>query len=121
MCWGYPITQLSSYLIGQTRPILPFEINGSLEEGGPSLIGKFLTQPWTYMGFLGTIFIASMGIYCLKKFWCRPALPHHRPYTPASSWHAIVDDDVEAAPIYRSRGQVENPVRAHKNHDLHME
>ena len=35
--------------------------------------------------------------------------------------HAIVDDDVEAAPIYRSKSTVEKPVRSHKNHVPHIE
>ena len=79
------ITQLYSHLIGQSKHSLPFEINRSSEEEGPTLIGKFLTHPGTYMGFLGMIFIASIGIYCLKKFWCRPASPRYQSYTPASS------------------------------------
>ena len=40
---------------------------------------------------------------------------------PQSLQHAIVDDDVEVAPIYRSRGMVEEPRRPHKNHYLHTE
>ena len=52
-----PLTQLYRHLIGQSKPILPFEMIKSSEEEGPSLIGKFLTNPGTYMGFLGMIFI----------------------------------------------------------------
>ena len=34
----------------------------------------------------------------------------------------IVDDNVEAAPIYRCNGKAGQPiVRPHKNYDLHME
>ena len=116
-----PITKLYSHLIGQSKPILPFEINRSSEEEGPSLIGKFRTYPGTYMGFHGTIFSACMGIYYLKNFWCRPTSSRCWPYSPALSWHTTVDDNVEAAPIYRSGGKAENPVRPNQNHDLHME
>ena len=35
--------------------------------------------------------------------------------------YTIVDDDVEAAPIYRCDGRAKQPTRPHKNHDLHME
>ena len=36
--------------------------------------------------------------------------------------YTIVDDDVEAAPIYRCNGKARQPiVRPHKNHDLHIE
>ena len=36
--------------------------------------------------------------------------------------HNIVDDDVEATPIYRCNSKAEQPtIRHHENHDLHME
>ena len=36
--------------------------------------------------------------------------------------YTIVDDNVEAAPIYRCDGKAGQPiVRPHENHDLHME
>ena len=35
--------------------------------------------------------------------------------------YTIVDDDVEAAPIYRCNGKVLPPTRAHKNHSLAIE
>ena len=35
--------------------------------------------------------------------------------------HTIVDDDVEAAPIYRCNGKTGQPtIRPHENHDLFM-
>ena len=34
-----------------------------------------------------------------------------RQYSPVSSQHVIVDDDLEVAPIYRCGGKVEKPVR----------
>ena len=35
--------------------------------------------------------------------------------------YTIVDDDVEAAPIYRCDGKAQQPTRPHENHGLHME
>ena len=35
--------------------------------------------------------------------------------------YAIVDDDVEAAPIYRCDDKAPQPTRPHKNHSLCME
>ena len=32
-----------------------------------------------------------------------------------------MEDDVEVASIYRHGGKVEEPIRPHKNHDLHIE
>ena len=77
-----PVTLLFRHLIGQSKPFLPFEMNRCSEEVGPFLIGTFLTHPGTYIGYPCTKLIASMGIYCLKKLWCRPASPRHVPYTP---------------------------------------
>ena len=34
--------------------------------------------------------------------------------------YTIVDDDVEAAPIYRCDGKAQQPTRPHENHGLHM-
>ena len=56
-------------------------------------------------------FIVCIGVYCLKSFLCRPAIPMHQPYSLVSSQHAMLDDDVEVAPIYRSGGMVEKSVR----------
>ena len=35
--------------------------------------------------------------------------------------YTVVDDDVEAAPIYRCNGRAKQPTRPHKNHGVHME
>ena len=35
--------------------------------------------------------------------------------------YTIVDENVEAAPIYRCDGKAQLPTRPHENHDLHME
>ena len=35
--------------------------------------------------------------------------------------YTIVDDDVEATPIYRCNGRAKQPTRSHENHGLHME
>ena len=116
----FPITQLCKHMIGLGEPILPFEINRDMEEG-PCLTWKLLTHPGTYIGTIGVIFVVCIGIYCLKGFWCWSATPRYQPYSPVSLWHAVVDNTVEVAPIYRSRGMVEKPVRSCENNDLCME
>ena len=35
--------------------------------------------------------------------------------------YKIVDDDIEAAPIYRCDDKAQQPTRPHANHGLHME
>ena len=44
-----------------------------------------------------------------------------QPYIPVSLQHAIVDDNVEVVPIYRTRGMADKTIRLCENHDLHME
>ena len=62
-----------------------------------------------------------IGFNCFKRFWFKPATPRHWPYSPVSMWHGIVDDNVEAAKIYRRGGLVEEPRKPHKNHVLDIE
>ena len=115
-----PVTQVYKPMIGQSEPILPFEIKRDTEEG-PFLTWKLLTHLGTYIGTSGMIFVVCVGVYCLKRSWFRPATPRHWPYPSVSSWHAILADDVEVALTYRGSGIVEKPVRPCKNHDLCME
>ena len=115
-----PITQIYKHVIGQSEPILPFEINGDMNKG-PSLTQKLLIHPGTYIGTIGMIVAICVGAYCFKRSLFRPATLRYWPYSPVSLKHAIVDDEVEAVPIYRGGGTVDKPVRPHKNHDLHME
>ena len=115
-----PIAQLYRYITGQSKPILLLQINRDTEEE-PSFTWKLLTHPGTYIGTISMIFIACIGFYCLKRFWYRPATPRQWPYLPVSLQHTIVDDDVEVASIYRSKGTVKKPVIPNRNHELHTE
>ena len=45
----------------------------------------------------------------------------HQPLQPGNMQYTIVDDVVEAAPIYRFDGKVLPPTRPHENHGLAME
>ena len=114
--------QSHSYLkimINTDEPVHSFTIKDNDKDS--SSIWIFLTHPETYMGIIGLIFTVCIGVYCFKIFWMRPATPRHWAYSPVSLQYAIVDDDVEVAPIYRCRGMAEEPRRSCKNHDLHIE
>ena len=104
-----------------TALILPFEMNSSSEEEGPSLTGKFLTHTGTYMGFLSMIFIASMEIYCLKKFLVWTCLTKGPTLYPSFIITCHRGWWCRGTTLLQKWGKVENPVRPHKNHDLHME
>ena len=45
----------------------------------------------------------------------------HQPLQPGTLQYTIVDDDVEAALIYRCNGKVQQPTRPHENHGLDIE
>ena len=109
----------SSTEINASEPIHSFTIKDDDEDS--FLIWTILKHPGTYIGTIGMIFAVCIDVYCFKRFWIRSATPRHQPYSPISSLHAIVDDDVEAAPIYRHRWMVEKPIRPHRNHDLCIE
>ena len=115
-----PITQLYRHMISQSEPVVPFELN-SIRDEESFLTWKLLTHPGTYVRTIHMILAICIGIYSFKRFWFRPATQRHRPFSPVSLQHAIVDDDVEAAPIYRSKGTVRKPLRPCKNHVLHIE
>ena len=100
-------------MINTSEPVHLFTFNKDDDED-PSPKWTILMLPGTYIG-LWYNFAVCIGVYCFKKFWFKPATPRHWPYSPGSSQHAIVDDNVEAAPIYKSVGMGEEPRRPHKN------
>ena len=112
-------TQLYRDMINASEPIHSFTIKD--DDDDSSLIWTILKHPGTYIGTICMIIAVCIGVYCFKRFWVRPAIPRCQPYYPVSLWHAIVDDDVEVAPIYRHGGKVEKPIRPLRNHDLHIE
>ena len=70
---------------------------------------------------IGSLIPAGLGIFCSYFFWCQPARLLCQPLQPGTMQYTIVDDDVEAAPIYRCDGKALQPARPHENHGLHIE
>ena len=70
---------------------------------------------------IGSLIPASLGIFCCYFFWCQPATLVHKPLQPGTMQYTFVNDDVEAAPIYRCDGKASQPTRPCENHSLHME
>ena len=64
---------------------------------------------------------AVLGIFCCYFFWCLPARLACQPPQPGTMQYTIVDDDIEAEPIYRCDGRAKRPTRPCENHNLHME
>ena len=66
-------------------------------------------------------YTSRFGIFCFYFFWCWPARLACQPLQPGTMQYTIVDDDVEAAPIYSSDGKASQPARPCGNHGLHIE
>ena len=66
----------------------------------------------------GSLIPAGLGIFCCYFFWCQPARLVHQPLQPGNMLYTIVDDDVEAAPIYRCNGKALHPTRPRENYGL---
>ena len=77
-------------------------------------------HPGTYIGTICMIFAVCIGVYCFKDAGSELP-PMHQLYSPVSSQHAIVNDNVEVAQIYRCADMAEEPRRCHNNHDLHID
>ena len=59
-----------------------------------------------------------MDNFVVTSFGAKPARLVHQPLQPGNMQYTIVDDNVEAAPIYRCNGKAPQP---HKNHGLAIE
>ena len=74
-----------------------------------------------YVMAVGSLILVGLGVFCCYFFWCQPARLVCQPLQPGTMQYTIVDDDVEATPIYRCDGMASQPTRPQKNHGLHME
>ena len=54
---------------------------------------------------IGLLIPAGLGIFCCYFFWCHPAKLACQHLQPGTPQYTIVDDDVEAAPIYICDGK----------------
>ena len=74
-----------------------------------------------YITAIGLLIPAGLGLFHCYFFWCQPARLACQPLQPGNMQYTIVDDDVEAAPIYRCSGKVLQPTRPCENHGLAIE
>ena len=113
-----PVAHL--YMIDNNIPILPFNLTDeSINDKGS--IWTLFSHTGIYIMAIGLLMAAGLGIFCCYFMWCWPAILVCQPFQSGSLWHTIVDNDVEAASIYRGNGKNGQPViRPCENHDLHM-
>ena len=84
--------------------ITPFSHEKST--GDTDSIWTLFSHKVVYVMAIGSLIPAGLGIFCCYFFWCQPARLAHQPLEPGTMQYTIVDDDVEAAPIYRCHGKV---------------
>ena len=70
---------------------------------------------------IGSLIPADLGIFCCYFCWCQPARLACQSLQPGTMQYTIVDDDVEATPIYRCNGKASQPIRPCDNNGLHIE
>ena len=115
-----PVNKIYQHMINGTQHITPFN-TADESTGDTDSIWTLFSHAGLYVMAIGLLIPAGLGIFCCYFFWCWPARLAHQPLQPGNLWYTIVDDDVEAAPIYRCDGKVLSPTRPHKNHGLAIE
>ena len=113
-----PVHKIYQHLLNSTLPIIPF--NTESTENTDSIWTLF-THLGIYVSAIGLLIPVGIGLFCCYFFWCQPAKLACQPLQPGNMWYTIMDDNVEAAPIYRCDGKVPQPTRPHENHGLAIE
>ena len=113
------VGQLYSYMAIGIQHITSFSSEEST--GDTDSIQTLFSHTRVYVMAIGSPIPAGLWIFCCYFFWCWPAKLACWPLQPGNMQYTIVDDDVEAAPIYRCDGKTSQPIRPCKNHGLHIE
>ena len=115
-----PIDQLYKHMVNSNRPITPFiSTDESIED--TAFLWTLFSHTGIYVTAIGLLIPAGLGIFFCYFFWCWPARLACWPLQSGSTWHTVVDANVEAASIYRCNSKAGQPIlRLHKNHDLCM-
>ena len=115
-----PIDQLYKHMFSSNWPITPFiSTNESIDD--TASLWTLFSHTGIYVMATGSLIPVGLGIFCCYFFWCWPARLACWPLQSGSLQHTIVDDDVEAAPIYRYNIKAGQPImRPSENQDLCM-
>ena len=113
-----PVGQLYGHMAKDIQHITPFPPEEST--GDTDSTWTLFSHTGVYVMAIGSLIPAGLGIFCYYFFWCRPARLACQPLQPGTMQYTFVDDDVEAAPIYRCDGKASQPARPHENHGLCM-
>ena len=107
-------------MINSKGPITPF-ISTDESTDDTAFLWTSFSHTGIYVMAIGLLIPAGLGIFCCYFSWCWPARLAHWPLWSGSMQHTIVDDDVEAAPIYRYDSMAgQSTIRPCENHYLCM-
>ena len=116
-----PLDKLYKQMITSNGPMNPF-LSTDESIGETVSVWTVFSHAGIYVTAIGSLIPAGLGIFCCYFFWYQPARLVHQPLQSGSMWYTIVDDNAEAAPIYRCDGKAgQSIVRACENHDQHIE
>ena len=115
-----PVNKIYQSMTNGTQYITPFT-TADESTGDTYSIWTLFSHTGIYVTVIGLLIPAGLGIFYCYFFWCRPARLVCQPLQPGNIQYTIVDDDVEATPIYRCDGKVLPLTRPCKNHDLAIE
>ena len=116
-----PINKLYKQMVNSNGPVNPFM---STDESmwKTVLVWTLFSHAGVYVMAIGLLTPAGLGIFCCFFFWCPTARLACWHLQSGSTWYTIVDDNVEAAPIWRCDCKAgQSIVRPCEIHDLHME
>ena len=115
-----PVNKIYQHIISGSQHITPLNTADVSTEDTASIWTLFSHTGINVMA-IGLVIPAGLGIFCCYFFWCQPYRLACRPLQPGNTWYTIVDDNVEAAPIYRCDSKALQSTRPHKNHCVAIE
>ena len=115
-----PVHKIYEHIINSTRQIMPFDMDDESTEDTDSIWTLF-SHTWMYLTAIGLFIPAGLGLFWCYFFWCQPARLVCWPLQPGNTQYTIMNDGVEAAPIYRCNGKVLPPTRPCENLGLAIE
>ena len=107
-----PVNKIYQHIISGTQHITPFN-TADESTGDTDSIWTLFSHTGIYVMAIGSFIPAGLGIFCCYFFCCWPTRLVCQPLQPGNMQYTIVDDDVEAAPIYRCNGKASWPTRPH--------
>ena len=116
-----PLDKLYKQMFTSNRSVNLF-LSTDESTGETVSVWTLFSHAGVYVTAIGSLIPVGLGTFCCYFLCCQPAILVHQPLQLGSTCYTVVDDNVEAAPIYKCDGKAVQPiVRCLKNHGLHIE